>query len=172
MSAPTGNGKKQPPKVRRVVTGHDAEGKSCVWLDGDLSNHKSSDDKIVSSLVWVTDGAPTDFMGTEDTGLRIMGTAPPAQGSRFCVIEIDPGKVFHGLHRTDTLDYVICLSGELTMLLDDDRKVELKAGDILIQRGTNHGWTNHGTVPTRFACVLLDGTPKRAGSVTGGKQAS
>jgi mannose-6-phosphate isomerase-like protein (cupin superfamily) len=55
--------------------------------------------------------------------------------------------------------------------MDDDRKVDLKAGDILIQRGTNHGWINTGTEPVRFAVVLVDGQPKRSGSVSGAGQA-
>jgi mannose-6-phosphate isomerase-like protein (cupin superfamily) len=162
---------KQAPQIRRVVTGHDADGKACVWLDGYLTNHKFSDEKTSSSLVWVSDSAPADFVGTEDMGLRILGTAPPACGTRFCVLEIDPGNVFHGVHRTDTLDYVLVLSGQMSMVLDDDRKVDLKAGDILIQRGTNHGWINTGDVPVRFAVVLVDGKPKRSGSVAGAGQA-
>jgi len=161
---------RQPPQIRRVVTGHDADGKACVWLDGCLTNHKFADDKTSSSLVWVTDSSPADFTGTEDTGLRILGTPPPANGTRFCVIEIDPGNVFHGLHRTDTIDYVICLSGQMSMMLDDDKKVDLKAGDILIQRGTTHAWVNTGDVPVRFAVVLIDGKPKRTGSVSGSGQ--
>lgn len=158
--------RKAPPQVRRVVTGHNEKGETCVWLDGYLTNHKFSDEKTSSSLVWVTDSTPADFMGEEDTGQRIVGTPPPAGGTRFAVLEVSPGNTLHGLHRTDTIDYVICLSGEVTMLLDKS-EVTLKAGEILIQRGTNHAWQNRGTELARFACILIDGTPKRTGSVTG-----
>ncbi len=81
-------------------------------------------------------------------------------------MEILPGNSLHGLHRTDTIDYVICISGEIEMLMDDS-SVRLGAGDIMIQRGTNHGWVNKGTVPCRLAVILVDGKPKRSGSVTG-----
>jgi quercetin dioxygenase-like cupin family protein len=161
---------KTPPHIRRVVTGHDTNGKACVWLDSDLTNHKSPDEKTSSSMVWSTESTPADFTGIEDMGLRMLGTAPPAGGTRFAVLEIEPGNKLHGMHRTDTLDYVICLSGEITMLLDDSQ-VTLKPGEILIQRGTNHAWINQGAETARFACILIDGAPKRSGSVSGAGQA-
>jgi uncharacterized cupin superfamily protein len=76
----------------------------------------------------------------------------------------------HGLHRTDTVDYVICIAGEIDMDLDDST-VTMRAGDVMVQLGTNHAWANRGTVPARVAFVLVDGTPKRAGSVTGAQNA-
>ena len=60
------------------------------------------------------------------------------------------------MHRTQTIDYAIVLSGEITMLLDDS-EVVLKAGDVLVQCGTNHAWSNRGTVPCQIAFILLDG---------------
>ena len=65
------------------------------------------------------------------------------------------------LHRTDSLDYVICLQGEVEMQLDDGASVKLAAGDVLVQRGTNHAWLNRGSAPCRLAVVLIDGKPKR-----------
>ena len=99
-----------------------------------------------------------------------MGIAPPAGGSRFSVLDIAPGHRSAALHRTDTLDYVIGLAGEVDMLLEDGA-VTLRAGDVAIQRGTMHGWHNRGPASARVAVILLDGHPKRTGSVAGGSAA-
>ena len=73
-------------------------------------------------------------------GARIVGTAPPPNGTRFCVIDFPPGNHPH-MHRTETVDYVIVIEGEIEMDMDDST-VKLKAGDIMVQRGTNHAWAN------------------------------
>lgn len=158
--------KPRAPEIRRIVTGHDASGKAVVSIDGLATNHKFPTDTLTSTLMWVTDAAPASYSGDADEGNRILGSAPPPGGTRFCVIEIQPGNEYHGLHRTDTVDYVICMEGELDMELDDTR-VTMKAGDIMIQRGTYHAWVNRSKAPVRIACVLVDGTPKREGSVSG-----
>jgi uncharacterized cupin superfamily protein len=62
------------------------------------------------------------------------------------------------MHRTETLDYVLVMSGEIEMVMDDST-VTLKAGDVMIQRGTNHGWFNRGTETARIAFVLVDAQP-------------
>jgi quercetin dioxygenase-like cupin family protein len=93
----------------------------------------------------------------EDMGARILGTAPPQNGSRFIVMEFAPG-VASELHRTETIDYIVMLSGEIDMDMDDS-VVKLGAGDIMVQRGTNHAWVNRGTEPARLAIVLLDAKP-------------
>jgi len=154
------------PKLRRIVTAHDAAGKAVIWLDGDAGNHKFPSDKITSTLMWSTDRAPTELFGGEDEGARILGSAPPPNGSRFTMMEFLPGN--EGvLHRTDTVDYVICLSGEIDMEVDDGRSVTLRPGDVVIQRGTNHAWINRGSEPCRLAVVLIDAVPKREGSISG-----
>ena len=158
---------RKPPSFRRVVTGHDTSGKAVVWIDGAATNHKYPDEKVSSTLMWSTMETPATYSGAEDEGARILGTAPPAGGTRFTMMEFQPGNAQHGLHQTDTIDYVICISGEMTMHVDDGKSVVLRPGDVLIQRGTAHGWENRGAVPCRLAVVLIDGTPKRAGSVSG-----
>lgn len=156
-----------PPTFRRIVTGHDTAGKAVISIDAPAANHKYPDEKVSSTLMWSTDATPAKYNGKDDEGARILGTNPPAGGSRFTMMEFQPGNAHHGLHQTDTIDYVICISGEMTMYVDDGRSVTLRPGDVLIQRGTNHGWVNKGTVPCRLAVVLIDGTPKRAGSIAG-----
>lgn len=165
----TGSARPLSP-TRRIVTGHDTAGKAVVWLDGPAANHKFPDADVTSTLLWVTDATPADYTNDVDAGTRVLGTAPPAGGTRFAVIEFLPGNRMHGLHRTDTVDYVICIAGEIDMELDDSR-VTMRAGDVMVQRGTNHAWVNRGAVPARLAFVLVDGQPKRTGSVAGERSA-
>ena len=106
------------PKFRRIVTKHDASGKATIWIDADATNHKFPNEKITSTLMWSTDCTPTRLLSDEDEGDRILGSAPPPCGSRFTMMEFQPGNEAT-LHRTDTVDYVICLSGEIDMFLDD-----------------------------------------------------
>jgi quercetin dioxygenase-like cupin family protein len=129
-------------------------------------HHKFPSDKISSTLMWSTNASPTQVLGNEDEGARILGSSPPENGSRFTMMEFQPGNVGH-LHRTDTVDYVICLTGQIDMFLDEARFITLHAGDVLIQRGTNHAWTNRSDKPCRLAVVLLDALPKREGSISG-----
>ena len=153
------NGNKFPP-IRRVVTGHGANNVAKVLIDAPATNAKKPDSGIVSTLMWITDRNPAGIAvgeNIEDLGARIVGTAPPANGTRFCVIDFPPGNHAH-MHRTETIDYVIVIDGEIEMDMDDST-VKLKAGDILIQRGTNHAWANRSGKPARVAFVLVDGQP-------------
>ena len=154
------------PKFRRIVTKYDASEKATIWIDADATNHKFPNEKITSTLMWSTDCTPTLLLSDEDEGDRILGSAPPPGGSRFTMMEFQPGNEAT-LHRTDTVDYVICLSGEIDMFLDDSRFVTLRAGEVLIQRGTNHAWANRSDKPCRLAVILLDALPKREGSISG-----
>lgn len=162
----TDQSRRSAPGFRRIVTGHDAGGKPVIWIDGDATNHKFPSDKISSTLMWSSDSTPTDMFGVEDEGERMLGSAPPANGSRFTMMEFQPGNAAH-LHRTDTIDYVICVAGEIDMFLDDTQFITLRAGDVLIQRGTCHAWANRSDKPCRLAVVLLDALPKREGSISG-----
>jgi quercetin dioxygenase-like cupin family protein len=154
------------PTFRRVVTGHDANGTPVIWMDGNATNHKFPSAKISSTLMWSTEESPTQLLSDEDEGARILGSAPPANGSRFTMMEFQPGNAAH-LHRTDTVDYVICVTGEIDMFVDDTQYITLRAGDVLIQRGTYHSWANRSDKPCRLAVVLLDAVPKREGSISG-----
>ena len=154
------------PNFRRVVTGHDVTGKPVIWIDGNATNHKFPSEKITSTLMWSTDESPTRILSDEDEGARVLGSAPPANGSRFTMMEFQPGNAAH-LHRTDTVDYVICLTGEIDMFIDETQFITLRADDVLIQRGTKHAWANRSSKPCRIAVVLLDASPKRKGSISG-----
>ena len=148
------------PPIRRVVTGHDTKNVAKVIIDAPATNAKRPDSGIVSTLMWCTDGAPAEMpVGEtfEDMGGRIMGTAPAAHGTRFAVIDFPPGNPPH-MHRTETVDYVLVLEGEIDMDMDSST-VKLKAGDIMIQRGTNHAWANRSSARARVAFVLVDAKP-------------
>ncbi len=148
------------PKIRRVITGHDNKNVAKVIIDGPATNTKTPRDGVSSTLMWSTDEMPADIAvgkGAEDMGARILGTAPPENGSRFIVMEFGPG-IASEMHRTETIDYIAVLSGEIDMDMDDST-VKLKAGDIMVQRGTNHAWVNRGKEPARLVIVLLDAKP-------------
>ena len=148
------------PPVRRVVTGHGAGQTAKVLIDGPATNRRTSKSGGVSTLIWCTDRTPADISAgenIEDMGTRVLGTPPPPNGTRFTVNDIPPGRT-GPMHRTETIDYVIVLSGEVDMETDDST-IKLKAGDVLVQRGTNHAWINRGTEPARVAFILIDAKP-------------
>jgi quercetin dioxygenase-like cupin family protein len=155
--------------IRRVVTGHDANGTAKILIDDPAANTRTSKSGGVSTLIWCTDRTPADISvgeNVEDMGERQLGTPPPPNGTRFTVNEIPPGRI-GPIHRTETIDYVIVLSGEIEMEMDDST-IKLKAGDILVQRGTNHAWINRGPEPARIAFVLIDATPLGIGHPVAG----
>jgi len=146
--------------IRRVVTGHDATNAAKAILDAPATNTKTPRAGVASTLVWCTDAMPADIAigeQVEDMGARILGTAPPENGSRFIVMEFAPGVVSE-MHRTETIDYIAVLSGEIDMDMDRS-SVKLRAGDVMVQRGTNHAWVNRSSAPARLAIVLLDAKP-------------
>jgi mannose-6-phosphate isomerase-like protein (cupin superfamily) len=166
--------------IRRVVTGHDPAGKAVVLHDGPAPNVRQRSSGIVSTLAWATDETPADIARPDDRANRDSGVAPPPAGSILRIVDFPPvaggPAVDHhtvaaemGLHagaggapprhafthRTRSIDYAIVLEGEIDMLLDDS-DVHLRAGDIVVQQGTNHAWVNNGTAPCRIAFVLID----------------
>jgi quercetin dioxygenase-like cupin family protein len=153
------------PPIRRVVTGHDKNNVAKVIMDGPATNARGGKAGSTSTLIWSTDKTPCEMPigeNVEDCGARKLGTAPPENGSRFTVITFPPGNPGR-MHRTETVDYVIVMMGELDMDMDDST-VKLKAGDVLVQRGTNHAWVNRGKEVARAAFVLLDAEPLGIGN--------
>lgn len=155
--------------VRRVVTGHDSNKVAKVLIDAPATNKKFLPSGTVSTLIWATDSTPADIAvgnDAEDMGARMLGTAPPPNGTRFTVNDFPPGNTAV-MHRTETVDYVLVLSGEIDMVTDDST-IKLMAGDVMVQRGTSHAWVNRGTDVARVAFVLIDAKPLGIGKpVTG-----
>jgi hypothetical protein len=167
--------------VRRIVTGHGPDGRSKVLLDSAAPNVKQRQAGNASTLLWVTDESPADLSGNADRAARVIGVPPPRRGSIFRIAEFPPhaggeprdnetvlrdfgiaADVARGhpprhpvIHRTRTIDYVIVLEGEIDLLLDDG-EVRLAAGDVVVQRGTNHAWINRCASVCRLGMVFID----------------
>lgn len=143
-------------RIRRVVTGHNAQGRSCVL----------SDELVLVTNIWVTSGSePLGAWGSAEKRSLLPTTRPqidPAPGgTRWTIATMQPAREPKptlqnrlGFHRTSTIDYVYVLSGEVVLLLDE-QEVLLKAGDTVIQRNTDHAWRVDGTVPARLLVALV-----------------
>jgi quercetin dioxygenase-like cupin family protein len=147
-------------QIRRVVTGHDASGRAVVNIDEVAKNLVSSRPGATACVLWTTEGFPVDNTGEDDAGQRKTGTTLD-NGTVFRILELAPG-VSPRNHRTDSIDYAVVMSGEVDMELDDTT-VHLKAGDVLVQRGTIHNWVNRGTGPCVIAFVLIAANPVTVG---------
>ena len=176
-----------PKKIRRVVTGHNAAGKSIFVIDAPTPHvfQRTKGSAIVHEL-WETASTPADNRGNADAIARGHRLPPPNNGSVLREIEYPPdserlaafareqampddgsGRAeatdrnnprHAGFHKTATIDYAIVLEGEIYALMDDG-EVLLKAGDVLVQRGTNHAWSNRTDKNAVVAFVLIDAAP-------------
>jgi quercetin dioxygenase-like cupin family protein len=145
--------------VRRVVTAHDRQKRAKVVRD-DIASNTRSREGASSTEVWCSDRTPARmqaYEGGEDMGARRIATASPPSGTRFIVRDLEPG-CRGAMHRTNSLDYVVVMEGEVNMDMDDS-SVTLKAGDVMVLQGGNHAWGNRSDKPARFAVVLVDAEP-------------
>jgi quercetin dioxygenase-like cupin family protein len=142
--------------IRRVVTGHDEQGRAKVMIDEQVTNSFSPRPNAEFSVIWSSEGFPIDNDGFEDPSNLKIGTTRD-NGSVFRIVSFGPG-VAPRNHRTDSLDYAVVMSGEIDMVLDVET-VRLKAGDVLVQRGTVHNWINNGDAPCVIAFALISAKP-------------
>lgn len=172
-------------KIRRVVTGHNDEGRSIFIIDEDATAVKEMDSMPGLALtdIWVTSGAPADNRGSEDAADRPIVLEPPQNGTILRVVEFPPDTAWRNkaeaqeafesigaghasdqesddpmMHKTSTVDYLIVLKGEIWAILDDD-EVCLKQGDVMVQRGTNHSWSVRTGEPCLLAAILVSAHP-------------
>ena len=154
--------------VRRIVTGHDESGKAVVARDERIeATARPTRPGVSGCEIWSTDAMPVDLSDAAEAAQRrghvrrhnYVGTG---QGSVIRVLRLEPD-AGRFMHRTETLDYAIVLSGTCDLELDDGETVRVGPGDIVVQRGTMHAWVNAGTEPCVLAFVLLDATPAAAG---------
>jgi quercetin dioxygenase-like cupin family protein len=148
-------------QVRRVVTGHNDKGHAIVEVDEIAKNVISNRPGASSCVVWSTKGFPVDNDGFNDPTSGSFKTTVEG-GSVFRVVRYQPG-VTPRNHRTDSIDYAVVMAGEIDMELDDGVIVHLKAGDLLVQRGTIHNWVNRGKDVCVIAFVLISAKPVTAG---------
>ncbi|WP_116140235.1 cupin domain-containing protein [Trinickia diaoshuihuensis] len=172
-------------KIRRVVSGHDAQGRSTVLFDGYATNVKEMESMPGLALtdLWETDTSPVDNSSNDDAVARPVRLEPPPNGSIFRMVEFPPDgawrdktdveKAFGSIgaptahqsasgdplmHRTDTIDYLVVVKGEIYAILDTG-EVLLRPGDVFVQRGTVHSWSVRGNEPCLLAAILINAHP-------------
>lgn len=156
-----------PRYARRVVTGHDENGKSVVWMDGTPPNIRNRGTGVDFIEIWNTQATPAPIRATEaEPTDGPLVTPPPPMGSKIRFNDFFPGHIdllppradgrHKMMHRTKSIDYGIVLEGEIWMILDDS-EVLLKQGDVVVQRGTDHAWENRSDQVCRMAFILVDG---------------
>ena len=172
--------------VRRVVTGHDENGTAIVIEDSAATNILERPERPGVALInlWQTKRTPAPWDEDGDPVADPIVLKPPENGTVLRILEFWPEdrealakldtKAAFGamgatdnlvedarhpfMHRTDTVDYAVVLSGSITMMMDEEADdVELNAGDVVIQRGTNHAWSNRSDGPCHIMFVLIDG---------------
>jgi uncharacterized cupin superfamily protein len=168
--------------IRRIVTGHDDRGKAVVLFDGPAGNvtHRKIGG-FVSTVLWAVDETPADVSQRVDRADREVALGPLPNAAVFRIVDFppaqadapqrtsmaqemgagvyDPGGTAPAhpfMHRTRSIDYVLIMSGEIDMLLDDGVAVHVKAGDVVVQQATNHAWVNRGTEACRIAFIMID----------------
>ncbi|MFD0847295.1 cupin domain-containing protein [Sphingosinicella xenopeptidilytica] len=172
-------------KVRRVVTGHDDQGRSTFLFDDQNGRMKEMDSMPGLALtdIWETTSTPASNAGADDAAGRPVRLEPLPGGSIFRIVEFPPDTVWMGKvdpaiafesigagdvhdsasddplrHKTNTIDYIIILQGEIDAVLDSG-SVRLRQGDALVQRGTVHSWSVKGDEPCILAVVLINAVP-------------
>lgn len=177
-------------QFRRVVTGHDENGLAIIESDQTATHTLQRPNRpgVTLTNFWLSDSTPAEYDGATETCEGPFVLHPSKNGSSFRCVEFLPedpdvlatldGKSAFAemgagnnivenarhpfMHRTNSLDYAIILSGEIYMLMDDEKDdVLLKTGDVVIQRGTNHAWSNKGTEPCVIVFVLVDGVTQK-----------
>src|ERR1700719_1857957 len=155
-------------EVRRIVTGHDSSGKAIVASDERITGTIAPARPYISRVeIWSADKMPVDnseaAAAAQKKGFVVRHNyVGSGQGTVVRITEFAPGSPKF-MHRTETLDYAILMSGECDLELDSGEVVKLKAGDLVVQRGTMHAWINRRTAPCKFAFVLIDASPAEAG---------
>ncbi len=169
--------------MRRIITGHDENGRSIITLDGPPARSIGEDVGGLFEL-WNTDGKDIISTDNNDRADEEIILSPPIGGTKFRYFQINPlpegvpdevmqdmaGQAFENvgaahhridttkhpaMHKTETIDYIILLEGDVTLILDEE-EVDLKPFDVVVQRGTNHAWVNNGSEPALLIAVLID----------------
>ena len=148
------------PPIRRVVTGHDQAGRAIVRADEEFVTERIPGGDAAFALIWTTETVPADNNDETDGRQRDAGLTLHS-GSVIRVVDMVPGGA-SPMHRTNSIDYGVVLSGEVELELDDGSKTLLGPGTIIVQRGTMHMWRNPSPIETcRIAFILIEAKPYR-----------
>ena len=174
-----------PLSTKRVVTGHNADGKSVIKWEDRAQNvtHIPSWEGLFVTELWVTGESPVDNRGELDQSLRPMKHDPDPSGSIFRLVEIPPeskttfdaagifvelgssnkpssqdAAAHPTMHKTNSIDYLVVISGQMYRVMEEGETL-LSPGDCVVQRGTNHAWVNKSDSPCLIAAVLIDAHP-------------
>lgn len=137
--------------LRRVVTGLDREGRSAVIIDD-----------AAPQTIWSTDRSPADNKGSADAGGAPFSFDIPVGGTSFFYTDLPAGGPPIAMHATDTLDYAVVVSGEIS-LITETGETKVRPGDVVVDRGVLHTWRNDGPEPCRMVFVFVKADPVRAG---------
>jgi quercetin dioxygenase-like cupin family protein len=142
---------------RRIVTGHDTNGKSIILSNGQPATVLNlAENGVAFFEMWSTGASPVPLEAAEtEPTTGPIHIEPKRHGSVIRILDFQPATQSPLMHRTETIDYGIVLEGEIFLMLDDS-EVHLKAGDVVVQRGTLHAWDNRSDKVTRMAFVLID----------------
>ena len=162
MESSEGKSEQRLPRLRRVVTGHDAEGRSVVLIDGPCIFHGDIGGRGWNVQdIWESDVVPVPLEASEpDPTAGPVNFRIPETGVRVRVTDIPPTPpgTEPFMHRTNSIDYLHVLEGEITMLLDDPQHVVvLRKGDTIVQRATNHAWVNRSNAHCRVLVIMVAG---------------
>ncbi|EKM52481.1 uncharacterized protein PHACADRAFT_211736 [Phanerochaete carnosa HHB-10118-sp] len=145
----------KPLPVRRIVTGHTPDGKAIFVDDGPVASYPFGGSKtFTTDLYWIHGFPPSNDGGFEDAVKQHDNVIVNPTGSTFRVFDMPPHREAM-FHRTLSLDYGILISGSLTLVLDDNKRVVMKPGDVIVQRETIHSWINETDEWTRMYFVIL-----------------
>ena len=173
--------------MRRIITGHNKKGKSLVTFEGPPARSIGEDVGGLFEI-WNTDGKDVISTDDFDRADQDIILSPQDGGTKFRYFQINPlpkgvpeeilqelaadafekvGAGHHrvdtrkhpAMHKTETIDYIILLKGDVTLILDNE-EVDLKPFDVVVQRGTNHAWVNNGDEPALLIAVLIDSNIK------------
>ena len=181
--------------IRRVVTGHDNNGRSVVVVDGPTPrtvNFESIPGNAFAQ-VWTTQPSPVVPADNTDPTEGQINLLPPAGGTSFLIVTFPPDSTMNapgfdpvaageecvarmpdlartfepecpGMHRTDTVDYAIVLSGEVWLEVDDGNETLLRPTDVVVQQGTRHAWRNKSDTPATVAFFMVGASRQQAGA--------
>jgi quercetin dioxygenase-like cupin family protein len=143
---------------RRVVTGHDDDGRSVILSDGPAPKSLEIPSAVFHEI-WSTAETPAPLRSQEpaEPTTRPLRTPPDPGGTVIRIVDLQP-RAASPMHRTESVDYGIVLEGEVHLVLDDGSETRLGPGDVVVQRGTDHAWENRTDSVTRIAFILVDGT--------------